>query len=77
MKHWSKLPASPYSSVNPLPEDTQTWIIGMAETEPVIGLPTKSVSALTEMQAEQERFAKQMRELGETKPAKPMVASWK
>jgi hypothetical protein len=35
----------------------------------VIGLPTKTVSALTEMQAEQERFTKQLREIGETKPA--------
>jgi hypothetical protein len=56
---WTKVKLNPYEPPW-LPASTQTWEIGVGTPEPVVGVSR----GLIEMQSEQERFAKQMRELG-------------
>ena len=71
-KRWNKLRANPYDPRWPLDASTQTWEIGLASPEPVIGLPTKAVAELTEAQRQEERIAKQLRELGEVRPGQSL-----
>jgi hypothetical protein len=59
---WTKVKANPYEPPW-LPASTQTWEIGVTP-EPVVGVSGTVARGLIEMQIEQERFAKQMRELG-------------
>jgi hypothetical protein len=60
---WNRIKADPYNPLWPLPADTQTWEMGVAAVEPITpSVPLKATEGLNAMQAEQERFARMMRE---------------
>jgi hypothetical protein len=71
MSKWSQTKASPHGQ-HPMPPGTQTWEIGLASPEPVIGLPTKAITELTEAQRQEEHIVKQLRELGEIRPGQSL-----
>jgi hypothetical protein len=71
MGRWHKELPSLYGE-NPLPPETQTWLIGTGTPQPVVGLPTKAVAQLNGAQRREERAAAQLRKLGETRPGQSL-----